>query len=159
MAFSMTDRTRFIWQPYPAHVTSWVCSCTLAVWWGRSKDIPQKETSDAQAPRIHSTCAAHVSEALQKGDMNSFGSLHLLLSCSHRAMGMPVLRPLDGCTFSHVTARDYGASKKVAGSKMSKSFKIPEGQWLGRSLQKTILTSLQIIKWTWITDAVCCKNC
>lgn len=43
------------------------------------------------------------------------------------------------------------ASKKVAGGNMSNPSKTPEGQWPDRCLQKRILPSLQINKWTWIT--------
>lgn len=150
----------FIWQTHPAHVTSWVCSCTLAVRWGGSKDVPQKEPGNAQAPGTRSTGAAHVSEALQKGDMNSFGSLYLLVIQSQRHRDASVRAPQR----IHIQSHDGEGlrclqDKRVAGSKMSTSFKIPEGRWLDRSPQKGIPASLQIIKWTWITDAVCCKNC
>lgn len=152
MSLSMIDPTGFIWQAYPARVTSWVCSWTLTVWWARSKGIPQKETGNAQVPGLIPP-ALPVSQRLsrEKGDMSSFESVHLPLSFSHRVRETPALWPLEECTFSHETARDYSASKKVAGSKMSNPFKAPEGQWLDRSLQKRILPSLQINKWTWTT--------
>lgn len=97
----------------------------------------------------------------EKGDTNSFGSLQLLLSLSHRATGTSPLWPLDGYTIQRRDSEGLRClqHKRVAGSNMSKWFKIPEGQRLDRSPQKRILASLQIRKWTLISDAVCCKNC
>lgn len=98
------DRLHLASPSSTSNFTSWVCSCTLAMWWGRSKESLRKKLAMHKPPEhIPPVLPMFQRLSREKGDMNSFGSLHLLLSCSHRAAGMPALRPLNGCTLSHVT--------------------------------------------------------
>lgn len=81
MAFSMTDGTGFIQQAHPAHVT--LLHKYVHVAWlhdeGGAKTFLRKKLAMHKPPE-HIPPVLPVFQRLsrEKGDMNSFGSLHLL---------------------------------------------------------------------------------
>lgn len=135
-------------------VTSWVCCYTLIVWWERSKGFFSSERNQPKSPEHPHVLPMCQKLSREKGDTSGLRVCISFYQSVTEPWRYQHYRHLRDAHLATRQARDYSASQKVAGSKMSNPFKTPEGQWRDRSPQKRILPSLQINKWTWITG--CC---